>query len=200
MIATRHIHCLFYSHVWTIFQLESLGLIKPGNEMLLELALESRFSDVFGRHEKRRGLIRLMKPGMNLYMLAYRPESLNIPIILASNPPATVESLIAALSLVTTVESPIDKITVLMHINDGPLFANAYPLMTDFSIVWDVADFPNSSLLALTESLVKEQCLSQDKWKGFHLCNHPGRELPENRSRESMLRNLLTEFPILNPA
>jgi hypothetical protein len=199
MTTSRPIHCLFYSHVWTIYQLEELGLVKPGDEMLLELGLESRFSDVFGRHEKRRGLIRLMKPGVNLHMLAYQPQSLHVPIILAPNPAETVEALLASLSLVATIESPIDRVTALVHINDGPLFADAYPLMDDFSIVWDVADFPNPALLALAESLVKEQCLSQDKWKGIHLCNHPGRQLPANKVRESMLRNALNEFPVLNP-
>jgi hypothetical protein len=200
MSTTRPIHCLFYSHVWTIYQLEALGLIKTGDEMLLELGLESRFADVFGRHEKRRGLVRLLRPGMNLHMLAYQPQSLNVPIILAANPPATVDSLIAALSLVATVDSPIEKVTALVHINDGALFADAYPLMTDFSIVWDVADFPNAALQTLTEALVKQQCLSQDTWKGFHLCNHPGRQLPESQARESMLRNVLNDFPVLNPA
>jgi hypothetical protein len=200
MSTTRPIHCLFYSHVWTIYQLEALGLIKTGDEMLLELGLESRFADVFGRHEKRRGLVRLLRPGMNLHMLAYQPQSLNVPIILAANPPATVDSLIAALSLVATVDSPIEKVTALVHINDGALFADAYPLMTDFSIVWDVADFPNAALQTLTEALVKQQCLSQDTWKGFHLCNHPGRQLPESQTRESMLRNVLNDFPVLNPA
>jgi hypothetical protein len=201
MATSRPIHCIFYSHVWSIFQLEALGLIKAdGDEMLLELALESKFSTVFSRPEKRRGLIRLLRPGINLHMLAYKPESLNVPIILASNPQTTPDLLIEALSLISAVESPIDKITALVHINDAPQFTAAYPLMCDFSIVWDVVDFPNAALSALSESLVMEQCLSKDKWKGFYLCNHPSRQLPDNKARESVLRNVLNDFPVLHPA
>jgi hypothetical protein len=199
MTTSRSIHCLFYSHVWSIYQLETLGLIKTGNELLVELALESKFAPAFDRDEARhKGLLELLQPGAQLHKIAYRPKNLNVPIILASNPPTTVDTLIAALSLVATVDSLIDEVTVLIHINDGPQFVSAYPLMSDFSIVWDIADFPSTGLLTLTESLVKEQCLNKDKWKGLHLCSHPNRQFPDNKLRESILRDLLNDFPALN--
>ena len=200
MATSRPIHCIFYSHVWLIFQLEALGLIKSEDEMLLEIALESRFANVFGRPEKRRGLIRLLRPGVNLLMLGYRPQNLNVPIILASNPQTTPDLLVEALALASTVESPVDKVTALIHINDAPQFIAAYPLMKDFSVVWDVADYPNAALSALTESLVMEQCLNKDTWKGFYLCNHSSRELHDNKARESILRGILNDYPALKPA
>lgn len=201
MSTSRPIHCLFYSHVWSVYQLEALGLIKAGGDLLLELALESRFAPVFARSGiQHKGITELLQPGFELQKLAYQPKNINNPIVLASNPSATVDALIAVLSLVKTVESPVDSVAVLIHINDALQFVDAYPLMDDFAIIWDVADFPNTALLALTESLAKEQCLSKDKWKGFHLCSHPGRQLPDTKARESILRNLLKDFPALSPA
>lgn len=200
MALSRSVHCLFYSHVWSIYQLEALGLIKGKNPILVELSIESKFAAVFDRSEQRhKGLIELLQPNAQLHKLAYRPKNINTPIILAPNPKASVDALVAALSVVATVDSPVDDVTVLIHINDGAQFADAYPLMSDFSIVWDVADFPNAALLALTESLVRDQCLSKDKWKGFYLFNHPNRQLPENKVRESILRDLLNNFPVLSP-
>lgn len=199
MALSRPIHCLFYSHVWSIYQLEALGLIKAKNPLLVELSVESKFAAVFDRCDQRhKGLIELLQPGTQLHKLAYRAKNINTPIILAPNPKASVDALIAALSVIASVDSPIDDVTVLIHINDGAQFVDAYSLMSDFSIVWDVADFPNAALLALTQALAKEQCLSKNKWKGFHLFNHPNRQLPENKVRESILRGLLNDFPVLN--
>jgi hypothetical protein len=201
MSTSRPIHCLFYSHVWSIYQLEALGLIKAGGDLLVEMALESKFAPVFARSGiQHKGITDVLQLGFELQKLAYQPSNINNPIILAPNPLATADVLIAALALVKTVESPIDSVTVLIHINDALQFVDAYPLMTDYSIVWDVADFPNAALLALTESLAKEECLSKSKWKGFHLCNHPSRQLPDIKARESILRNLLKDFPALSPA
>lgn len=201
MFTTIPLHCVFYSHEWSIFQLESLGLIKTAKEeMILELAQESNFATVFGRPEKRKGLIRLLRPGINLHMLAFRPEALGVPMVLAPVPAVPVESLVSAVALIPTLFSPIEKVTVLVHVNDGPAFADAFPLMSDFSIVWDTADYPTNALTELTQSLASANCLSKDKWKGFYLCNHPNRQFPDYKERESLLRKLLGDFPVLSPA
>ncbi len=200
-LKTRTLDCLFYSHAWSIYQLEKLGLIKTGNELVLELALESRLAPVFDQSEKRhQGLIPLLQPGTSLHKLAIRHNSVTSPVILAPNPSVAVDIQLSALALATSTESPIDKVITLIHVNDGPTFAGAYPMMSRFSIAWDVADYPNVELSNLTQSLVDQQCLSKEKWNGFFLGSHPDRQSPDNKLREAVLRSLLNEFPVLNAA
>jgi hypothetical protein len=200
MATSRTLHCLFYSHVWSIYQLEALGLIKSRNPLLVELSLEPRFAAVFDQLDKRhKGLAEVLQPGAQLQKLAYRAKHVNTPIILAANPAVSIGTLLAALSVMATVDSPVDEITVLVHINDGAQFADAYAFMSDFSIVWDVADYPNAALVALAESLVNEQCLGLDKWRGFYLSNHPNRQLPDTHARTSILQDILQHFPVLSP-
>lgn len=200
MATSRSLHCLFYSHVWSIFQLETLGILKPGNGLLLELALDSKFAPVFGMTEKQKGLPSLLQPGIQLDQLTYKPDNVSAPIILAPNPPALSETLIAALALVESTDSPVADVTVLIHLNDAPHFSDAYPYMKDFAIVWDIADYPNSALTELTEVLVNGEHLSQASWKGFYLCNRQTGQLPEHKARELSLRTLLNDFPTLAPA
>jgi hypothetical protein len=201
MTANTTIECLFYSHVWTIYELENLGIIKTGGELLIELATESRFAPVFDRSEKiSKGIVSLLQPGFSVHKLAFRHSSIKAPIVLAPNPPVAIDNQLSALSLLPSIENHADKVIVMMHVNDAPSFASAFANMDNFSIVWDIADFPGSELSELGQSLLNQQCLSQETWKGFFLCNHPNRRLPDVKIRESVLKKLLNEFPALKAA
>jgi hypothetical protein len=201
MSTKRKVECVFYSHVWSIYELEKLGFIKAGNELIVELALESRLAPVFDRSEKtNKGLIPLLQQDVSLHKLAFRQNDIKAPVILAAFPSVAIDIQLSALSLLPAVESHIDKVIVLIHINDAPSFEGAYPIMDSFSIVWDMADHPGFELSALSRSLLNQQCLNKEKWKGFFLCNHPNRQLSDNVLRESILRRLLNDFPLLKVA
>jgi hypothetical protein len=201
MSTIRKVECVFYSHVWSIYELENLGFIKTGNELIVELALESRLAPVFDRSEKiNKGLITLLQQGVSLHKLAFRQSDIKAPIILAPFPSVATDIQLSALSLLPAVESHIDKVIALIHINDAPTFAGAFPIMDGFSIVWDIADHPGFELSALSRSLLNQQCLNKEKWKGFFLCNHPNRQLSDKALRESILRTLLCDFPALKVA
>ncbi|MBK8814913.1 MAG: hypothetical protein IPN42_05110 [Methylococcaceae bacterium] len=201
MTADTKIECLFYSHVWTIYELENLGFIKTGDELLMELATESRFAPVFDRSEKTsKGIVSLLQPGFSVHKLAFRHSAIKAPIVLAPNPPVAIDHQLAALSLLPSIENHADKVIVLIHVNDAPSFAPAFAIMDNFSIVWDMADFPGIALSALGRSLLNQQCLNKETWKGFFLCNHPNRKLPDIKIRESVLKMLLNEFPVLKAA
>lgn len=201
MVGKKVIECVFYSHVWSIYELEKLGFVTSGDETIIELAAESRFAAVFDKSDKsHKGILALLQPSVHLHKLAIRQPGVRAPVILAPNPPVPVDILLSAVPLLPSVESAAEKIIMMIHINDAALFAGAYAVADTFSIVWDLADYPGTELSELGRTLLNRQCLNRERWKGFFLCNHPHRQLPDISLRESIIRELLKEFPALKAA
>ncbi len=195
------IECVFYSHVWSIYELEKLGFLTFEDALIVELAAESRFAPVFDKTDKsHKGIVALLQPGVHLHKLAIRQPGIKAPVILAPNPPVPIDIQLSAVSLLPSVESSVEKMILMIHVNDAAQFAGAYAVSDTFSIVWDVADYPGAELSELGRTLLNRQCLNRETWKGFFLCNHPHRHLPDIALRESILRALLKEFPTLEAA
>lgn len=196
MKAARPLHCVFYSHIWTVYSLQELGLLHPETDVILELATESNFSLALNPFNKyHENILGLLQPTLHLDDLGARFKDIAAPMVLAPHQPASLNALLGAIALATTDASPIEKAVVLIHINDAAKFASAYAYMSRFSIVWDIADYPNAGLPALAQVLATEQCLDEQRWHGIHLCNHKQRQLPDSAAREAALRELFDQFP-----
>jgi len=194
----RPLHCIFYSHIWTVYSLEGLGLLNPKTDIILELATESNFAPALNPSNHNYGsLLNLLQTNRHLHQIGTHFKNIPVPMVLAPQPSSSVNNLLSALALVNTDDSPVEKAVILVHINDACKFALAYAHMNRFSIVWDIADHPNSLLPALAELLLVEQCLAVQNWGGIHLCNHQLRRVSDSREREVALRQLLDEFPLL---
>ncbi len=191
----RPLHCVFYSHVWTVYLLEELGLVNPKTDIILELATESNFSATLNpSNQHYDDLPGLLQPDVHLHQLATLFKDIATPMILAPQHTGSLNSLVSALALVSTDVSPIKKAIVLVHIDDASKFALAYPHISYFSIAWDVADYPNANLPALAELLANEQCLNENSWLGIQLCQHKQRQLPDSDERKEILNKIIDEF------
>ncbi len=196
MKAARPLHCVFYSHIWTVYSLQELGLLDPETDVILELATESNFSLALNPFNKyHENILGLLQPTLHLDDLGARFKDIAAPMVLAPHQPASLNALLGAIALAITDASPIENAVVLIHINDAAKFASAYAYMSRFSIVWDIADYPNAGLPALAQVLATEQCLDEQRWHGIHLCNHKQRQLPDSAEREAALRELFDQFP-----
>ncbi len=194
-LGARPLHCVFYSHIWTVYCLEGQGLLNPKTDIVVELATESHFSRALAPLNNQRGnLLGLLQPGRHLQHLGVRYQDIAAPMILAPSQPAQINAVLSALALLSTDPSPIERAVVLVNVCDGPAFADAFPYMSGFSILWDIADYPNAALPALAQALAAGQCLDGGHWGGFHLCNHKHRQLPDAPQRQEALRQLLDGF------
>lgn len=197
MKSVRPLHCVFYSHIWTVYLLEELGLLNPETDTIVELASESNFSIALNPFNKyHENILGLLQPSMHLHDLGARFKDIAAPMVLAPHQPVSLNTLLAAIALATTDASPIEKAVVLVHINDAAKLAPAYAYMSRFSIVWDIADYPNAGLPALAQVLATEQCFDEQRWHGIHLCNHKQRQLPDSAERKAALRELFDQFPV----
>lgn len=194
----RPLHCVFYSHIWTVYLLEELGLVNPKTDIILELAAESNFTAALNPSNKPYDdLLGLLQPDVHLHQLGTEYNNIAAPMILAPHNNGSLNKLLSALALVSTDVSPIKKAIVLVHIDDASKFALAYSHMSYFSIAWDVADYPNANLPALAELLANEQCLNEHNWLGIQLCQHKHRQLPDSDERKEILHQIIDEFAFI---
>lgn len=196
-LSSRPLHCLFYSHSWTIYCLEELGLLKPEEDIIIELASPSNLSAVLNpNNHNYQNLLALLQPGKHLHHLGEPFKQVCAPVVLAPTA-ANRNDLLAALALVGTDLSRFLRAVVLVHINDAADFHLAYAHMASFGLVWDVADYPTANLPALAEVLVGEHYLDESRWRGIHFCNHKQRQSLVNDANAASLRKMLADFPAL---
>ena len=196
--SSRPLHCLFYSHSWTIYCLQELGLLNPEEDIIIELASPSNLSAVLNpNNNEYENLLALLQPDKHLHQLGGQFKQICAPVVLAPAA-ANRNDLLAALALVGTDLSHFLRAVVLVHVNDAADFHLAYAHMASFGLVWDVADYPNANLPALAEILVGENYLDQSRWSGIHFCNHKQRQSIVNETNAASLRKMLAEFPALS--
>jgi hypothetical protein len=196
----RPLYCIFYSHIWNVYELEALGLAGSKQDILIELATESQFAVMLDcSHKVNESLLKLLQPKVHLDQLGKNFKNISSPLVLAPNKPVSVNSLLSVLELVASNPGSYEKAVILVNYRDAEKFSDAYALMSGFSILWDVADYPNVSLQKVAEVLVNEHCLDdRQRWQGFYLCNNANRLLPDAIERKEILGNLLNEFPVLD--
>lgn len=196
----RQVQCIFYSHIWSVSMVKHAGLGEMDNSILVELGVNSNIAPMFrAQAATREGLAGLLA-GNSLKKLGKELKSVPAPLILAPRPAVPAATLESAVSLLSYAEGEYEKITLLVHISDVPRFAGAYHHVDQFSVLWDIADFPDSNLVRMAKVLVEAQCITRERWRGFHFCNHPRRQVADFASRKDALLGIVNEFPQLTVA
>jgi hypothetical protein len=195
----RPIQCIFYSHVWAIHMLKHAGLGSFENQVLIELATISNLAAIFGEQGKARfGLAGMLRLSGRLEQFAQEFKNVPARLILAPKPEIPASALCSAVGLLATTPSFYQKATLLVHLNDAPQFASAYPYVNCFSMLWDIADVPTPTLVQLAQILVENHCITQETWRGFHLYKHPNRPVPDMKDRLATLKSILDDYPTLS--
>lgn len=194
----RPLHCVFYSHVWAIHMLKHAGLGKFDKSVVIELAAASNFAPVLGLQGKARfGLGGLLRLGARLEQLGQEVKYVPAPLVLAPNPPLPVAALCSAAAMLPHATSEYEKAVLLVNIHEAVEFADTYAYMSEFTVLWDIADEPGPGLGRLAEALADSQCLDPQRWRGFKLYRHPNRALPDADQRQAALQSVLDEYPLL---
>jgi hypothetical protein len=193
--SARPLHCVFYSHIWTVYLLEELGLINPDKDVILELATESNFAAALNpTNNTHKNLLGLLQQDIHLHQLGAHFKNITTPMVLAPHQPVSLNVMLSALALVSTDASHIEKAVVLVHIDDAAQLVSAYSHMSYFTIAWDIADYPSANLADLAELLATEQYLNEQSWRGVKLCHHKQRQSPDSDDRKEVLNKLIDEF------
>lgn len=195
-MSVRAIDCLFYSHVWVVHMLGRCGLGDFREQVLVELATDSILAPVFGATgETRAGLAGLLQLNGQLDRLTKTYRNVPAPLVLAPSPTVPVPALCAAVGLLAGAAGCGQRATLLVHIDEAPLFASVYGLVERFGILWDIADLPGESLSVLAEVLLKQHCLTPPRWLGLRCYRHPRRIAADDQQRLAQFKALTQEFP-----
>lgn len=198
MTQPRPIHCIFYSHAWAVHMLKYAGVNPDENPVVVELATASNLAPVFGEQGKARyGLSGLLRLSGRLEQFAQLHKNVIAPLVLAPRPEIPASALCSAVGLLGSTPSPYQKVYLLVHIDDAPKFAGAYPHAQKFSILWDLGDEPTAALGPLAEALVDNHCVSSETWGGFDFYQHPNRPVPDAAERQEAFQQVLREYPLL---
>lgn len=197
----RSVECLFYSHVWVVHMLKHLNLGPLDSTVLVELAESSNLAPVFGEQAKARyGLAGLLHLSGRLEKLTQTFKNVAAPLVLAPRPQVSVDALCSAVGLLSTTPASFERVLLLVHIDDATKFRSAYPAVSCFRVLWDVADAPTASLVHMAEALAENHCISQQTWEGFRWYNHPHRKLADAEERLHNLQQAVREYPQLMSA
>jgi len=199
MTEPKPIHCIFYSHVWAVHMLKYAGLNTNHNNVIVELATTSNLAGVFGEQGKARyGLAGLLRLSGRLEQFAQMYKNVIAPLVLAPRPEVPAVALNSAVGLLASSPTPYTHIHLLVHIEDAPKFAGAYPHVNRFSMLWDLGDPPTAALGPLAETLVDNHCIQAETWGGFFFYQHPNRPVADLAQRQEAFQQVLRQYPLLS--
>jgi hypothetical protein len=211
----KELHCIFYSHPWSVLELKNTGLLNDNNDVLVELAqasflrqvltAESAFQKLSITHAlhgynpfestKKKLFFSLFsekKPDA-LASSALRFNDLPAPLVLApreqASPALQISGLLSALAL----GSRFKKIIALIHYHEAELFSGIFSYVDQFDILWDCADLPDCKLSELTSLLSKHQ-VTKERWGEFRLCQSPTRMNSEHEKNYLQYQQIINEI------
>jgi len=191
-------NCVFYSHVWAIYELNKAKLNHFDNHLLVELSVCSNLAPVVGEHGKSRlGIAELLQHPNHLETLSGKSfEFIPAPLILAPYPSVSASTLCSAVQLLPTLNISYKYLTLLVHVDDAPNFVSAYHVINRFSILWDIASIPTKTLPFLAETLVDNQCITPERWGGFHFYKNPYYNLPDSTIRINAFQKIINDYSV----
>ena len=190
------IEMIFYSHPWSIHLLGETLLQVEHRNVLVEVATESKLEYVCGcPGQARSGVTALLTDPARAKLLAMAQSFplLSAPIILAARPQLNRQLLIHALSVLETRPSDLDHVYLLCHVADAADFKALFPIVDQFHILWDPADYPSEDLLACAQALKVTESLGDGRWGGFSVQNHWLRNSPDIAHNREQLERLLEQ-------
>ncbi len=188
----RPVHAVIYSHVWAVQALAQAGIGELQDAAVVELAVNSNLQPVFEAVPRPRpGLAGLLMPGTALDQVLQSVHGLPWPIALAPRPAVPVAALGSAVALLESTASRHDRIVLMVHVAELPQLLPALAGVSDFRVLWDLADAPSFALASAGEALAASGALAPDRWRGFHLYQHADRPVAHAAARRAELLAVL---------
>ena len=190
--ASPTVHCLFYTHPWTIDALRSAKLGDLSQTLLIELARRSQLASLIDvQHRMRPGVTGILRHLNQLDELIVSAPRFPLPVILAPNPPVSDATMVSAVALLPSVRSNFNRFIVFVHLSEALNFRCAYPYCNRFSFLWDVADPPMFNMGELGAMLRDLGVLKRESWGAFFWFNHPRRHVSNLDARLNELRRVM---------
>ena len=190
--ASPIVHCLFYTHPWTIDVLRHAKLGDLSRTVLIELAQRSQLASLINaQHHLRPGVTDILRDPNHLDELMVSAPRFPVPVILAPNPPVSDATMSSAIALLPSVRSNFNRFFVFVHLSEALNFRYAYPYCDRFSFLWDVADPPMFKMGELGAMLRDLGVLNRESWGGFFWFNHPRRHVSNLNGRLTELRRIM---------
>lgn len=201
-MSQRQVHCVIYSHVWALHELEKLtGLGSLDKAVVVELAVNSNLSASWAdTMDQRMGVGGLLRSNLGLRDIVERVEGLALPVAFAPRPPIPLGALASAVSLLGTATGDFDKVVLMVNSMEAlplmPCLANA----DRFYILWDMADAPSRALAQIGPALAAQRLIAPENWGGFQLYSHPRRPVASPDEVRAAFARILDQYPQLEPA
>lgn len=196
----RLVHCVIYSHIWSLFNLDKLAALGPlDNAVVVELAINSNLSASFMDAMKNRlGLGGLLRHNLGLQDIAESVDGVALPVAFAPRPPIPVGALASAVGLLGTAKGNFDKVILMVNCMEAPQLSPAFVNADRFYVLWDLADAPTRALAQVGDALVSQRLISPDNWGGFHLYTHPKRPVENAADTAAQFQLILGQYPALD--
>lgn len=198
----RLVHCVIYSHIWSLFNLDKLTALGPlDNAVVVELAINSNLSASFIDAMKNRlGLGGLLRHNLGLQDIAETVDGVALPVAFAPRPPIPVGALASAVGLLGTAKGNFDKVILMVNCMEAPQLSPAFVNADRFYVLWDLADAPTRALAQVGDALASQRLISPDNWGGFHLYSHSKRPVEDAASVTEQFQRILGQYPSLDSA
>lgn len=186
------VHCLFYTHPWTVDAIRNAKLGDLSRTLLVELAQRSQLASLIDvQHRMRPGVAGILRNPDQLDELIVTAPRFPVPVILAPNPMVSEATMVSAVALLPSVRSKFNRFVLFVHLSEALNFRYAYPYCDRFSFLWDVADPPMFSMGELGAMLRDLGVLKRESWGGFFWFNHPRRNVNNLQGRLNELKQAM---------
>ena len=167
-MAPPHLTCVFHSSPTIVALLKAPAGAGLAGELLIECApLPSLgFTLSLETPINYPGLPGLLG-GVDVVSLAHATDLLPAPIVLAPGAAATPGAARAALTRLAQGTERPRPITLLVPMGYAPVLGAALAVATQFTLAWDVTEFPHAELLDFSRWLEHEQLLDRSNFAGL---------------------------------
>lgn len=200
-MSNRVVHCVIYSHVWALENLDKLPQLGSlEKSAVVELAINSNLSASFIDSMKHRmGVGGLLRNNLNLNDIVEQVDGLAQPVAFAPRPPIPLGALSSAVGLLRSAQGNFDKVILMVNSMEALHLSACMAGADKFHVLWDLADAPTRSLAQTGEALAAQRLISTENWGGFTLYSHPKRPVIDEISVRQAFSKILEQYPQLSP-
>lgn len=166
-MALTRITCLFHSSSSVAALLNAPAGRLLAGDLLIECAPRPGLTFALGLETPANypGLNGLLG-GTEICALANETDRLPVPIVLAPGTESTPGATRAALTLLARGDERLPHIALLVPVSYAADVGAALGIASEFSIAWDVAEFPHEELVEFARWLVRENLIDRENFKG----------------------------------
>ena len=166
-MASPRVTCVFHSSPTIAALLNSPAGRPLAGDILIECAPRPDLTFVLGLETPSNypGVIGLLG-GTDLSTLANETDRLPVPIVLAPGTESTPGTTRAALAQLDRADDRLPHVAILVPLDYAAAVGAALALASEFTIAWDVAEFPHEELGEFARWLGREHLLDRETFRG----------------------------------